>query len=298
MLFLIEFFSSDFLLYFDWQMAFVPPFFNNFGKSTKDLFKKKYDFEHVVKCTNKTPTGVTLEAGGFVSENRGYLKAKYVEKSFGEVEVEAHSTAAKDSKATAKLTKLATGLTTTLGVTSGKSTDGSADFEYSQQHVAVKAVARSDLDTHKLDFAASVGNNGLSVGGQVVMDVSRGANVTDANAGVEYAQRDYSVSAFTEKNMTLVNLGYFHRLSASTQLGAQLKLDTNKGSRSLTVGTEHKIDADTSFKYKTEMPSGVSAAAVEHRLRNPDVLLGVAAQFNKSSFAAEKFGVSLTFGDS
>ena len=49
------------------------------------------------------------------------------------------------------------------------------------------------------------------------------------------------------------------------------------------MGTEYRIDADTTLKVKTELPSGDVSTHVEHRLANPRVLLGVATAFNLKS---------------
>jgi len=63
------------------------------------------------------------------------------------------------------------------------------------------------------------------------------------------------------------------------------------------VGTDYKLDVDTGVRTKLELPTGVFAIAVEHRLQNPQALIGVAADFKLKEQKSEKFGVSLTFGD-
>ena len=34
--------------------SFIPTKFSNYGKASKDLFKKKYEFDHIIKTVNKS----------------------------------------------------------------------------------------------------------------------------------------------------------------------------------------------------------------------------------------------------
>ena len=72
-------------------------------------------------------------------------------------------------------------------------------------------------------------------------------------------------------------------------------------SAALTLGTDYVLDATTSVKAKVEVPSALVSVALEHRLKSPSVLLGLAAAYNPLNFQkqvkAEQFGVTLQFGD-
>jgi len=286
---------------------FVPPFFSSFGKASKDLFKKKYDFDNQFKTVNKARNGVTLETGANLSENyKGFIKGKYVSADFGEVESEVYTDPKTESKATLRLKRLAKGLNVTLGASTlekdkaFKGPVGSADVQYAQEFFAAQAILKTDLDTTKLDTSAAVGFDGVSLGGQVVLNASKGAEIVDINVGAEYTQADFTAAVYTEKNSDVINASYYQRLNTATQVGASFKFElAGKQARSLTVGTEHALDLDTTLKAKIELPSGTTGVAIEHRLLNPRVLVGVAAQFNahQQPFTAEKFGINLTFGD-
>jgi len=65
------------------------------------------------------------------------------------------------------------------------------------------------------------------------------------------------------------------------------------------LGLEHQLDFDTGVKAYVQVPNGTVSAAIEHRLSNPKLQFGVAASFNAlhQPFQAEKFGLTLTFGD-
>jgi len=287
------------------KKSFIPPFFKNFGKSTKDLFKKKFDFENTSKIVNKTQNGITIETTSNVTQGfKGTVNTKYVNRDFGEVEVEVSTNASDANKANLKLKKLAQGLVATVGVASSgkdiKSSCGkpvtSADVEFSQEFFAAQAVIKTDCEKSKVDVYGSVGYDGLSVGGQVVY---AGNAISETNVGVEYAQKDLTVSAYTEKNVEVVNVSFFQRLQKETAVGASIKYPLSSGDRTLTVGVEHQLDFDTVVKAKAELPTGVVSTAVEHKLFNPKMQFTVAAEFNAKStpFVANKFGCGLTFGD-
>ena len=132
------------------------------------------------------------------------------------------------------------------------------------------------------------------------MDASNGADVTETNVGLEYEQDDYIASMYTEKNLSTMTAAYFQRLTPSHVLAAQFSYNLKtRQDRKLVVGSEYRIDADTTLKVKAELPAGDVSTHVEHRLANPRVLLGVASGFNLKSqkLAADRVGINLTVGE-
>lgn len=287
--------------------SFVPPFFPKFGKNVRDLLKKKFDFDHTVKSVSKTSRGLQFENGAHLTENgalRGFVKGKFAVEKAGEGEVEITTDAAYESKANFKLTQLAKGLTANFLTQSKdkqfKKPIGGLELEYSQANFAATAAVKSDLEVHKVDASIALGSDGISVGGAVQFDCSRGAQLVDSNFGAEYSTSDFSASLFTEKNAQFLNTGFHQRVSGDHVLGAMFRYElSGKQERSLAIGDEYRVDRDTTIKAKVELPSGDLFTAVEHRLANPRMLIAVAAQYNakSQSFAADKLGVQLTLGD-
>jgi hypothetical protein len=286
------------------KKGFVPPLFSKIGQATKDLFDKKYDFNYTVKTIDKTPKGVTVEFGSTASgaSSDGFLKGKYVNNDFGEVESEVHTDPKKDSKVTLRLNKLPSGLKVNLiGSSAGKKGQGTAEIIYSQDYLATQGIVKSDLETTKLDASLKVGFDGFSVGGQIELDVSKGAEVSQTNVGLEWSQSpDLIISGWTDKNSDFANIAAFHKVNRDTSVAAKFRYEiAGKHSRVLTAGVEHALDFDTTVKAKAEIPTGSVSTAIEHRLQNPKLQFGAAAQFNvlQQPFTAEKFGLTLTFGD-
>jgi hypothetical protein len=299
--------------------GYIPTVFTKYGKSSKDLFKKKYEYDHTIKTINKSSRkGVSIESGATFVENgagiRGFIKSKYSAfpvnslLSGAEFEGELNTDAAVESKANIKFNNLAKGLTVNL-LTSSKPSDkafkkpiGSVELEYSTDYIATTGTIKSDLDVHRGDASISIGYDNISIGGNVVVDISRGSDIIEHNIGGEYIGDDFVASVYTEKNSTSLVASYFQRLSRdnSNILGAQFKYELNgRQDRSLSIGSEYKLDLDTTIKGKIDLPSGDIATVIEHRLANPRLLFGLAAQFNAKAqrFQADKLGVSITFGD-
>jgi len=287
------------------RKPFVPPKYSNFGKSNKDLFKKKFDYDNVFKSINKTKHGVTVEVGSNLTNNYcGFIKPKYLKGNY-EFESEVYTCPKAETKATLKCKNVMyKGLNLTFGGSSAdkqlnNSYGASLDFEYSQEYFTTQVVARSDLAKTKIDASAVVGLEGVAVGGQVVVNAQSGAEVVDANVGAEYTKDDFTLSAYTEKNLDLVNAGFHYKVNSATSIGALFKFDmSGKTPRTLTTAVEHQLDRDTLVKAKADLPSGIVGIAYEQKLASPKVSVQVAAQINTAkAFNAEKFGLGLSFGD-
>lgn len=283
------------------QKQFVPPYFKNFGKSTKDLFKKKYDYDHITKLINKTKNGITLETSTNISDSfKGTLNGKYVNRDFGEVEVEVSTSQSAESKANLKLKKLADGVTATLGVSQKgtKKPVGSCEVEYSQEYVATQFNLKSDLESTTLDVSAALGYDGFSVGGSA--SLSKGGEVKESNVGAEYSMGDLTTTIYTEKNGKVLNSSFYQKLNSETQIGGNVQFSLSSDSNKvITMGVQHALDFDTNVKAKAEFPTGIISTSIEHKLTNPKLQLQISAEFNAKNLPlnAQKFGLGVTFGD-
>jgi len=89
-------------------------------------------------------------------------------------------------------------------------------------------------------------------------------------------------------------------VNADAQVGGELKAALDGSSdRVYAAVTEYKVDANTVVKLRGDSKK-VVALAVEHRLPNPRVQIGVASSWGIVGFSApnpKDFGLSFTFGD-
>jgi hypothetical protein len=275
-------------------MSFVPPQFSKFGKSVKDLFGKKFDFEYEVATKHKASKGVTVEAGGVGAGGAitGKTTVNYKNKEFGSLELNL-KTDGKDKNQKAKVTldKLADGLEVVLSGDARPA--GNVEVSYSQDFFAGSASASSDS---KITASGTIGHDGLSVGAEVKADTS--GSVNDYNVGCQYAQSDFTLTLKTASKGEEISLSFFQKLSNATSLGSLFYHNPETDVRKLAFGLEHSYDSATTLKTKVDT-SGTLGTAIQHRL-DQGPLLGLAGSFNvlsKQPFAAQKFGVSLKFGD-
>jgi len=303
-------------------MSFVPPKFADLGKNASDLFKKKFDdkkdFKHVIQTKNRTASGLVFTSGGEFdpkknNELTGNLKVNYKKDSWGEAE--GSLSTAGPSKAEFKFKKLVKGLTVIVTGDTGpffadkdpkkpaKFTNptGKVAAEYSQDFFSGTAsYETSFFDVNVLHGSGVIGFDGLSVGGEVKLDTKSFSNVDDYNVGAQYDAGDYTVTAKTAEQGNKLTVQYIHKVHADVQVGGALSAALDGTSeRSFGVATEYKVDKDTTVKLRGDT-KGVAAVAVEHRLANPRVQLGVASSWGIVGFSLPKpkdFGLQLTFGD-
>ena len=286
--------------------VFIPPKYANIGKHSKDVFKKKFDYVHTLKTSHRSPNGVQFEsgvqgpAGGAV---RGYVKASAASVYGYTLEGEANTDASADTKASIKSASLYPGLVVAATATSNKAgLNYTGEVEFVHDAFTVTGEVKSDLSKHAAKVSVSAGYDGIAIGGIVATDLTNGADVTDYNVGLEYIQPTYVASLYTEQQAETATVSYYQRVSQQHALAAAVKVNiAGDKSAALTLGTDYVLDATTSVKAKVEVPSALVSVALEHRLKSPQLLMGLAASYNPLSFQkqvkAEQFGVTLQFGD-
>jgi len=290
------------------SVSFVPPTFSKLGRNLKDLLSKKYDFTHTLKTIHKSSGGVSFETGvkGSVPPLFGYLKSKFAD-PLSSYEIEGEASTDNRTTLTVKFPRLSPGLVLTgsLVSTSNGSVVYSTETEYATDSLALYALAKTDGSvTHPIiKGSATVGLDGVSIGGQFDADLSGGgAALSDYNLGLEYSTSLYSASLISENQADTVNVGVFYKYSPLTSIGASGRIEVSgKKSSALTFGTEYLLDQTTTIKSKLEVPTGTITAAVEHKIKNPQLQLIVSGVFSPLAFStgvkADKFGVGITLGD-
>jgi hypothetical protein len=283
---------------------FVPPQFSKLGSSVKDLFDKKFDFKNSFTVKHKASYGVVF-ASSVEQGSKGLIggvKVNHKDKNYGESEVEAKTDG--QFKGSLKLKQLLRNATITAsGDSNSKALSGPAgklQAEYAQDFFAGSVSIETNFKRHQLAAAGVIGFDGLSVGGEVKLDAANPSDIEDYNVGAQYQTNDFTATVKTEKSETL-QVSYLHNVRSDLQVGAQFsaKLDGSGGYNFL-LGDEFKVDKDTLAKLKADVTKGLVTGAIEHRLANPAIQVGLAASFDVRkpiSTGAQSFGVNLTFGD-
>jgi hypothetical protein len=278
----------------------MPTQWADFGKKTKDLLTKKYDFKNELKTINKTQDGVNIETGVCGSTAQGYMKVS-CKRDFGEVEAEIHSNPEAGDKAKVKFDKLVDKhLAVTVNASSAATVGVETTFE--KDRFAGKLDLNHSEKATKATISAAVGlNKELTVGASADIDATHGNfALKDYNAGVEGRHKDVTAAVKTSRNRQDVTLSIFHKFASNLQWGANVVVHPQDGfSPVLTLGCEHELSTVTTIKSRGTT-DGALGFVVEQKLKNPSLKLNLAAEFDVAkSFngPAKKFGLSLVFGD-
>jgi len=275
----------------------VPPQFSNFGKKTKDLFKKTYDFKNELKVVCKT-TDATLESGGYQAKPiTGFTKATWKDPKLGAFEVESHSDGLLKGKLVS--TKWNDVGVTVEGNSDTAASTISAEGAYVKESVAATLKVAHTLDKGTVANASLVvSSDRIAVGGTVDFDNLNAPS--GYNVGTEYTQKDLVATVVTADKMNDILLSYFQTVSPRLSLGSTLLVKPEAGSRLLTFGGEFGLDKETNVKFKADS-KGVVGTSVTRVLSNPAVKVQASAEFNTAQstdvFTPKKFGLSLCFGD-
>jgi len=275
------------------------PLWKSFGKSINDLLSQKYDFERQAKFKTLTKSGLTFETTARTSrasEYAGALRTIYTRPDYGIFDVELDTEGYVNFSTEAD--QLAKGVV--LKISGNHVPVYGVDVTYRRENLSTSAGVSQSKKGFALDGTAAVGQDGLSVGAQGRYDLTDHA-VTDYNAGVEYAQPDHTIAVKTANSASKLALSYVHTLNPDFTVGGQFVYNLASVSpvtSELTVGTSYVVSRDTLVKSKFSS-GGIVTAALDQRLFNPKLQLGLAAEFDArhQSLTPERFGVSLTFGD-
>lgn len=272
-----------------------PPKFADLGKAAKDLFKKQYDYKNEVKVHSKAG-GIKLETGGFQSKGlAGVTKANWTDDNLGKIEIEVQSSGA--AKGSVKQTIEGVN----LSLEGNDKLCVSLEGAYAQDMVNCTAKACHDWQKSSsgLALSAVLGQDGVSVGASVDLNLADPSNPKDYNVGAEYTQKDFTASLVSSNKGDDITLSFFQKLSSSTVIGTSMLVQPESNNRLFTCGTDYKLDGSTSLKLKADS-KGIVGTALTHTLADPKVKMCISAQFDANSsdiFSAQKFGVSLALGD-
>jgi len=269
----------------------MPFQFKDFHKSSRDLFKKEYDFKNELKVISKS-NGVKIESGAsadFVSHN----KANWTNGTLGDIEIEANSSGVVKGKICQK--SIVDGVNLTVNGSAAGALGLEATYAKDTLAATAKATHNSGKGSTSLMACATIGMGDITAGGQVDLDGS-GA-LTNYSAAVQYTTKDLAADIMTEKFEVLYAHTHY-RVSSSMQIGS-FAIVKGGSKNCLGLGTDYSIGAGLNVKAKADS-KGAVAIALTHTLAEPKMKVGVSAQYNALAgdrFTAEKSGISVSFGD-
>lgn len=305
---------------------YTPPAFSAFGKTGLFQVYDRDSVDHSVKVVSKTKQGLVFDASLVFapkSQPRGVVKAA---QTFNGVQVDTtiQTDASKASSFGLKKKNIAPstlpGLNVSLTTTTSEKDFSKAKygvfstlgFDYSRNNFVASTSVVTDADANvAVNAAAAVGFEGFSVGGDVKLVKSGESALAPKsyNAGLAYTKQNYTGALVSdskfEKIKAILLVSKLGR-DGKTNAGVQVKADVQAPKvgapqREVIVGVDRVISPNTSARFAV-VSTGTTVVALEHRVRNPDILIATTAvaAFPGSLYApfpVSKFGVSLTMGD-
>ena len=281
--------------------------------SSTDLLSQKWDakkddYKHSVSMKSQADN-ITISSTATVddpafSSLSGKSKVEYKDKAWGDASLEVATNG--KFKGTTKFSKLQKGLVVSAEAETNLKAcpTGKVSTEYSRESAAV--TAEFNQAKNAVTVSAAVGVEGLSAGFVAAADVNAvksGAafgSAVSVDAGVQYEDGNLIGTAVVEKQSHVV-LSLYHRVSAAFQVGTRVTV-TPAANSAFAAAAQYKFNPATLAKTKVEVSDNVAkgeksftvSTYVEHKLSNPDVVVGLANQFGP---AGNKYGVSVSFGD-
>lgn len=303
--------------------TFVPPKFADIGKKCRDMFKKSFNYDNKFKTKHTTSQGYQMET-------EGTLKDKTVAGQFTgthkvqntKLKVETHTKGELYGSVEATPPGPIEGLKVTVGAghkenkktkqlkctdalevvyardffTGTAKVENLAHFAYGKVQPECAAMA----DKPAVTLSGTIGTDGLSVGVNAELDVTHKDKVLSAfDFGVQYAKADFIGNFNTSKDHEVFTFGAYHTLPAYT-IGMQCEFDfTKSATRTLKLGTDYKVDANTKFvsAYSTK---GEVECSIKHNMSNPAVKVDASHKysiFETDPAKKSQFGLTLSFGE-
>lgn len=280
-------------------MSFTPPTFSDHGKSAKDVLNsKKYNFNSYASLKSQAANNVKVESE-VQTTGESFVKFTHDNAQYGKWEGKYNTNGT--TTYSFETQKLADGLKVKLS--GDEQPAGTADITYKQEGLAFTASLKSNSAkaSASVTSAVVVGLDGLSVGGEVVLDAKAQA-VTDYNAVAQYVQKDFTVGLKTKNSAEDIAVSYVQDIDGDFTVAGEATYNIASGARSLTTGYAYSGLNTVDLKGKLTN-SGKVTQFVEHKL--PQLVLRLTGEFqspcfggcSKASSSEKKFGIAFLFGE-
>lgn len=282
-----------------------PIFFDKFGKSTKDIFSKKFNYDQSIKFGIKNPAKDDMNVESTVTfkdnsvSGKSVITGKVIKNTDFEVEVNT------GGKSVAKTTykcdsgNCVVNLKHTVGdpkTNKGALTHtANVDYKVKAEPVSFAGsvnVALAATDT-KPSLAASLVTlyKGLNLGASTAYSFENKA-VTDYNVGAEFAQGNYQITAKTAKKGESLVVSFFQKVSDRHKASVRLNFTNKFADKCFEVANEFDMDDKTNAVVALDSHGTVEAALVHSY---GAFKLTTCATFSASGSESKKVGMGLHF---
>ncbi|KAJ8439572.1 hypothetical protein Cgig2_024159 [Carnegiea gigantea] len=266
-----------------------PSPYSDIGKRARDLLTKDYNFDHKFTLSVPNSAGMGLTATGIKKDHIfiGDISTQYRSgNTTVDVKVDTHSNVS--TKVT--LDEALPGIKTALSFNVPDQKSGKLDVHYHNPHAAMNSSIGLN-PTPVLDVNASIGNENVSLGGEVGFDTAS-ASFTKYNAGITFNRPDFFAALILMDKGQTLKASYFHTVNPSTAVAAEMTHRFSNYENQFTIGSSHAIDPITSVK--TRFSDNGKVGMLYQREWRPKSLITFSSEYDtKATDSAAKFGIAL-----
>lgn len=276
-----------------------PIFFDKFGKSTKDIFKKKFDYVNSVKFGIKNPAKDDMNVNTTISFKDSAVFGKAV--ITGQIvnntnfEIEANTSGKSVAKATYKCDSGNCDVNLKHTINDPKTKKGALTHELNVDYKIKKNVAGSvnvsmgaNETMPKVGASAVANYKGINLGAFAAYSFEAKA-VSEYNLGVDYAKNNYQITAKCANKGESLVVSYFQKVSDRHKAAVRLNFENNFNDRCFEVANEFDMDDKTTAVVALDS-NGTIAANLEHSYETFKV--STCTSLNNGD---KKLGLGLTF---
>uniref|UniRef100_A0A0E0C761 Uncharacterized protein n=1 Tax=Oryza meridionalis TaxID=40149 RepID=A0A0E0C761_9ORYZ len=165
-----------------------------------------------------------------------------------------------------------------------------AEVQYLHPHAGLNASV--GLNANPLvSFSGVFGTGAFAVGTDVAFDTATG-DFTKYNAGLSHTTPDLTAALLLNNKGDSLAASYYHKVSKTSAVGAELAHSFSSNENTLTFGTQHALDELTTVKARFNN-FGMASALIQHEFR-PKSLVTISTEVDtKAIDKSSKVGLSL-----
>lgn len=267
----------------------APSLYSDIGKRARDLLTKDYNFDHKLTLSVPSSTGMGLTATG-VKKDQIFIGDMCTQYRSGNTTVDVKVDTFSNVSTKVTVDEALPGIKTALSFNIPDQKSGKLDVHYCNYHAAVNSSIGLN-PTPILDANAAIGNEDISLGGEVAFDTAS-ASFTKYNAGISFNKPDFSAALILMDKGQTLKASYFHTVNPWTAVAAEMTHRFSSYENRFTIGSSHRYDPITSMK--TRFCDSGKVGLLYQREWRPKSLVTFSAEYDtKAANSASKFGIAL-----
>ncbi|CAO2822999.1 unnamed protein product [Amaranthus hypochondriacus] len=266
----------------------APAPFSDIGKKARDVLMKDYNFDHKFTLSVPNASGMGLTATG-VKKNQIFIGDVNTQYKSGNTTVDLKVDTYSNVSTKVTVDEALPGIKTALSFNIPDQKSGKLDLLYRNYHATVNSSIGLN-PTPTLEFNASIGNEELSMGGEMAFDTAS-ASFTKYNAGLSLNKHDFSAAVMLMDKGQTLKVSYFHNVNPSTAVATEMIHRLSSYENRFKIGSSHTINPITLVKTRYS-DDGKVGMLWQHEWR-PKSLVTFSAEYDTKAKNSSKFGVAL-----